>query len=233
MKNNKKWIIGIGAVVIIGGGIIGYNVMNQSLGNNVEIQSVVPAQSQPTSTEAASGSTAVQADQINGDWNIAEGSKVYWSVTTSRETVNFEDAAVTGKWTLNVNDPSASTGEGTVDLSVLSSGNEQRDEHVKAADFLDISQYPEATFKATSFSELPQEWTEGTAVPFEMNGVLTVKGVDKDVVFQSQAVYNEGKLMLSGTTKVTFSDFGLTNPHNVVLETENEFTVQLELILAK
>ncbi|MNO05015.1 hypothetical protein D3C81_2262350 [compost metagenome] len=60
-----------------------------------------------------------------------------------------------------------------------------------------------------------------------------MKGVDKDVVFQSQAVYNEGKLMLSGTTKVTFSDFGLTNPHNVVLETENEFTVQLELILAK
>jgi hypothetical protein len=46
-------------------------------------------------------------------------------------------------------------------------------------------------------------------------------------------MYRNGQLLLSGTTKVTFADFGMTNPHTVVLETENELGVRLELILNK
>lgn len=231
----KQWVVLIGGI-LAALGLTGYILLDRTTGNNVEIESVMPAQTQGAeaqTADAAPAASAVAPEELNGEWNIAEGSKVYWSVTTSRETVNFVNEGVQGSWTVNVSDSAAMKGEGRVDMSRLDSGNAQRDEHVKQADFFDVAVYPEAVFTATSFSALPAEWTEGTSVPVEMTGTMTVRGVEKEVVFQTEAAYSGGQLMLSGTTTVTFSDFGLTNPHSIVLETENELEVRLELILAK
>lgn len=236
----KKTTALVAAAVVIAGAITAFILLNNSLGNNVEIESVIPAQNQGTGiTEAgtaeaaAAAGAAVTAEQLDGAWSIADTSKVYWSVTTSKETVNFVDPAVTGTWNVNLADAGSMTGEGTVDMSALDSGNGQRDEHVKGGDFLAVTQFPESTFVVNSFSELPAEWTEGTAVPVELQGTLTVKGIEKEVTFDSQAVYSGGQLMLSGTTMVTFEDFGLSNPHSIVLETENNLEVRLELVLSK
>ncbi|WP_150265147.1 YceI family protein [Paenibacillus tepidiphilus] len=239
----KTWALA-GAGVVVVGAVAAFLLLNNSLGNNVEIESVIPAQSQNAgnnagNTEAAAANgaeaagAAVTAEQLNGAWNIAEASKVYWSVTTSQETVNFVNEEVSGSWNVNLDDPAAMTGEGVVEMSALDSGNAQRDEHVKDADYLSVAEFPQSTFTATSFSELPAEWTEGTVVPVQLQGILTVRGVEKEVTFDSQVVYSGGQLLLSGTTTVTFDDFGLTNPHNVVMDTENEFEVRLELALDK
>ncbi|GJM68478.1 hypothetical protein HMSSN036_06940 [Paenibacillus macerans] len=66
-----------------------------------------------------------------------------------------------------------------------------------------------------------------------MAGTMNVKGIDKEVTFDGQALYQDNQVRLSGTTTVTFADFGLQNPHNVVLETENDISVRLELVLEK
>ncbi|MBW4082378.1 YceI family protein [Paenibacillus sp. S150] len=236
---NKKTIAIVAAGVVIALAITAFTLLNNSLGNNVEIESVIPTQdtasngTNTANTEAAPAGTAVTAEQLNGAWSIADTSKVYWSVTTSQETVNFVDPSVTGTWNVNLDDASAMTGEGTVEMSALDSGNGQRDEHVKGEDFLSAAEFPQSTFEVESFSELPAEWTEGTAVPVQLTGTMTVKGIEKEVTFDSQAVYSGGQLMLSGTTTVTFADFGLTNPHSIVLDTENELEVRLELVLSK
>lgn len=239
----KKTIAMIAAGVIIVGVISGYTWLNKSMGNNVEIESVIPAQTQgteaadsPAATNATTetvGGAAVTAEQLNGDWTIADTSKVYWSVTTSQETVNFVDNSVKGSWKVNLDDITSMTGEGTVDMSALDSGNGQRDEHVKGDDFLAVAANPTSTFVVKSFSELPAEWTEGTAVPVEMQGTLTVKGIAKDVTFAAKAAYSGGQLLLSGTTTVTFADFGMTSPHSIVLDAENNLLVSLELVLTK
>lgn len=237
---NKKTWIWTAAGVVAAGAIAAFVLLNNSLGNNVEIESVIPAQEQTTANSgtaaanaAETAGAAVTAEQLNGAWSIADTSKVYWSVTTSKETVNFVNPTVQGTWNVNLDDAAAMTGEGSVEMSALDSGTAQRDDHVKGADFLDVEQFPQSTFVVSSFSELPTEWTEDTAVPVQMQGTLTVKGVDKDVTFDSQVVYSGGQLMLSGTTTVTFADFGLSNPHSIVLETENELEVRLELVLNK
>ncbi|WP_379163573.1 YceI family protein [Paenibacillus sp. sgz5001063] len=238
----KKTIAIAAAGVVIVGAITAFIFLNNSLGNKVEIESVIPAQEQETAngTNTANAAAAtegagatVTAEQLNGAWNIAGTSKVYWSVTTSKETVNFVDPSVTGTWNVNLDDAGAMTGEGTVEMSALDSGNGQRDEHVKGADFLSVTEFPQSTFAVKSFSELPAEWTEGTAVPVQLQGTMTVKGISKDVTFDSQAVYSGGQLMLSGTTTVTFEDFGMINPHSIVLDTENNLEVRLELVLSK
>ncbi|KWX78368.1 YceI family protein [Paenibacillus jilunlii] len=236
----KKTIAITAAGVVIVGVITAFAFLNNTLGNNVEIESVIPAQetgaSNGTNTAdaaAESAGAAVTAEQLNGAWNITDTSKVYWSVTTSKETVNFVDPSVTGTWNVNLDDAGAMTGEGTVEMSALDSGNAKRDEHVKGADFLSVTEFPQSTFVVKSFSELPAEWTEGTAVPVQLQGTMTVKGIEKEVTFDSQAVYSGGQLMLSGTTTVTFEDFGMANPHSIVLDTENNLEVRLELVLSK
>ena len=240
----KKPIVLAAAGLVIVAVISGYTLLSNSMGNNVEIESVIPAQGQAANTagtevaEAAgatgeSAGAAVTADQLNGNWTIADTSKVYWSVTTSKETVNFVNPSVKGSWNVNVEDGASMTGEGSLDMGSLDSGNSKRDEHVKSEDFLSVEAFPQAIFTAKSFSELPVEWVEGTPVPLELKGTLTVKGIAKEVTFNSEVVYSGGKMMLSGTTTVTFSDFGMANPHTVVLDTENSLDVRLELVLTK
>lgn len=236
----KQVILAIAfAVVVIGIG--SYAVLNNYLGNNVEVESVM-SQSEgaapsegATAKNAESASTAsVSADKLNGKWDIAKGSKVYLSVTTSKETVNFVNEAVTGSWTVDLANASSMKGEGVVDMNGLDSGNSQRDGHVKErADLLEVSKYPQATFTTKSFSSIPTEWKEGTTVPLTVEGTITVKGKEKDVTFETEAMYKGGQLLMSAKTKVTFADFGMKSPHNIVLETENELSLQLELVLNK
>ena len=233
----KKYIVPIVAVVVVLIGIGGYTLFGNFTGNNVKIDSVLDqteevSTSDSSSTDSSGASIAVE--EINGDWDIASDSKVYWSVTTSQETVNFVDEEVTGTWRVDVNNPTTMTGEGTVDLNALDSGNSQRDSHVKeGAEYLNISEHPEATFVTTTFSELPADWTEGSVVPLTIEGTLTIKGMEKEVQFESEAMYKGGQLLLSGNTVVTFADFGMENPHSVVMDTENDLTIQLELVLEK
>ncbi|SFF16764.1 YceI-like domain-containing protein [Paenibacillus catalpae] len=236
-KKQVIWLTAVIVVVLIGIGA--YSGFNRYLGNNVEIESVM-AQGEETATSEGAGEAsastgeAVSSDKLNGTWSIASGSKVYWSVTTSKETVNFVDEAVTGSWKVDLNDAASMAGEGVVDLTALDSGNSMRDSHVKERDdLLTVTKYPQATFKTKSISSVPAEWNEGAAVPLTISGTLTIKGVDKEVTFDSSAMYKNEQLLLSGKTNVTFADFGMANPHTVVLETENNFTVQLELVLNK
>lgn len=236
-KKAKAWLItGVAAVALIGGG--GYYLTNSYLGNNVEIEQVLPA-STATSTTAVDSTGAVVAnetagaEQLNGDWSISEGSKVYFSVTTSQETVNFVDEQVTGNWTINVDDASQMKAEGQIEMDGIDSGNGQRDGHVKQADFFDIATYPQATFTATSFEGVPTEWPVGQTVDIKMNGTITVRGVEKEVTFDAKAAYENNEVLLSATSLVTFEDFGMENPHSVVLSTENDIQVQLELKLTK
>ncbi|GGA21235.1 YceI family protein [Paenibacillus physcomitrellae] len=234
--NKRGWMITAGALVLV---ILagGSTFLKSYMGNNVEISSVIPVEAAAAGgvNEAASAGTgeAVRAEQLNEEWTITDGSKVYLSVSTSQETVNFVNEKVSGSWNVSLDNPDAMSGSGKIDMTANDSGNKLRDEHIRGAEFFDAAQFPEATFTARSFENLPQEWTDGTAVPFNLTGTLTVHGTPKEVTFNAQALYKGGQLLMSGTTVVTFSDFGMTNPHTVVLSTENDIKVQLELVLTQ
>lgn len=224
MKANKLVLIAACAGVIIAGS--GYAAYDYYAGNHISIEQVIPA-----SGQASASGVEVGADKLNGTWSIQQPSNVYLSVTTSKETVNMSMNNVKGSWLVDLNQMDRMTGEGEVDLNSLSSGNSQRDGHIKSDKFLNIAAIPKAEFKVKTFENVPKIWKEGETVPLRLTGTLTVKGISKDVSFDSQAIYDQGNLKLSGATKVTFADFGMTNPHAVVLEAENDLTVRLELTL--
>lgn len=227
-KKKRNWIIAGAAAALIVGGTAAYGGINNFLGNNVEIESVMSG-----NTEPSGEAQTVSSEELTGAWALQDESKVYWSITTSQETVNFVNDAVTGAWSIDFAAPESMSAEGIMDMSALDSGNAQRDDHLQESDFFDVAAYPEATFTADTFTGLPEEWTEGEVVPVTIEGTMTVRGTEKDVTFFSEVSYQEGNLLLSGQTEVTFDDFGMENPHNVVVETENDVNVRLELVLSQ
>ncbi|WP_372814129.1 YceI family protein [Paenibacillus sp.] len=216
------------AVVLLAGA---YGAYDYFAGNHIEVKEVIPA-SAPVGGAAATGQ-AIKAEQIDGKWSVLPASEVYFSVTTSKETVNFVVTPTQGSWELNAADASRTTAEGKIETSALQSGNPQRDNHIKSKDYFDTAQFPEAVFTAKSFDQLPQAWKEGEKVGFQMSGTLQVKDRKKDVTFRSEALYEQGQLRLEGSTVVTFADFGMKNPHTVALDTQNDIQVQLRLVLEK
>jgi polyisoprenoid-binding protein YceI len=61
----------------------------------------------------------------------------------------------------------------TADVASISTNNEQRDGHLRSADFFDAEKFPQITFQSTSFSKAGGD--------YELQGNLTIKGVTKPV----------------------------------------------------
>jgi polyisoprenoid-binding protein YceI len=60
-----------------------------------------------------------------------------------------------------------------IDVASVNTGNEQRDAHVKAADFFDVEKYPTASFASTG--------VRADGDKYVLDGDFTLKGVTKPV----------------------------------------------------
>ena len=124
---------------------------------------------------------------------------------------------LTGVLSENTADPTLSSVEATVDVSTLSTGDAQRDGHLKSPDFFEVEKYPTMTFKSTSVKRTGQG-------EYSVTGDLTMHGVTKPVTFAVEGPSAPGKdpwgntrIGLSATTKVNRKDFELS--WNSALET--------------
>jgi polyisoprenoid-binding protein YceI len=111
----------------------------------------------------------------------------------------------------------------------LDTRSEQRDGHLRSADFLDVEQHPVVTFRSTAL--------RGTKESFELTGDLTIRGVTRpitlDVTFEGEGKDPWGGTRASFSARGKFDrrDFGLT--WNVALETggilvSNEVKINIE-----
>jgi len=126
-------------------------------------------------------------------------------------------SGITGTLTEHATDASLSTIEASIHVPTVSTGDPQRDGHLKSADFFDAEKYPHMTFKSTRV----QKKGEGE---YAVTGDLTLHGVTKPVTFAVEGPTAPGKdpwgntrIGLSATTKINRKDFGLT--WNAALET--------------
>ena len=134
-------------------------------------------------------------------------------------------------------DSTLSSVEASIPLATISTGDAQRDGHLKSAEFFDADKYPTLNFKSTKVVK------KGEA-EYEVTGDLTVHGVTKPVKFAVEGPSAPGKdpwgntrIGLSATTKINRKDFGLE--WNAALETggfligeEVAITLEVEFIKA-
>jgi polyisoprenoid-binding protein YceI len=103
----------------------------------------------------------------------------------------------------------------TMKAASIDTRSEQRDTHLRSADFLDVEHYPEVTFKSTRI--------EGTKEKFKLIGDLTIRGTTRpitlDVTFEGSGKDPWGgtRASFSAHGKFDRRDYGLT--WNVALET--------------
>jgi polyisoprenoid-binding protein YceI len=113
-------------------------------------------------------------------------------------------------------DPLDSRVEATVVLSSVDTGNPDRDAHLRSADFFDVDQHTELTYKSTG---LHYDDDKG----FVIDGDLTLRGVTKSVPleleihgFQPSTPFGDTRVGFTATGEVDRRDFGVS--FNMALE---------------
>ncbi|HNP33816.1 MAG TPA: YceI family protein [Flavobacterium sp.] len=102
------------------------------------------------------------------------------------------------------------------DVNSIDTGNTDRDNHLRGADFFDADKFPKLTFKSTSVKKV----NEGE---FQINGDLTIKDVTKNITLDAEYSglmkdpWGNTKIGLSINGKINRKDFGLS--WNAALET--------------
>jgi polyisoprenoid-binding protein YceI len=103
----------------------------------------------------------------------------------------------------------------TLDPATVSTGSEQRDGHLKSADFFEVETYPTWEFRSTA--------VRADGEDFAIDGELTIHGVTRPVTlrttFEGAATdpFGADRLGATATVEINRKDFGLT--WNAALET--------------
>ena len=94
-----------------------------------------------------------------------------------------------------------------IDAASIDTRDEQRDGHLRSADFLDVEQFPTLTFAGTAIS--------GSGPSFTLTGDLTIRGVRKSVAIDAtfdgrgKDPWGNERIAFSGQTKINRKDWGL------------------------
>lgn len=116
----------------------------------------------------------------------------------------------------DVNDLTSAKVEVTIDLASVDTRNEDRDNHLRSADFFNVEAHPSLNFVATSIERKSDD-------EYKVVGNVTLNGVTQEEVFNltfegsSTDPWGNLKAGFSATGKIKRSRYGLT--YNAALET--------------
>jgi polyisoprenoid-binding protein YceI len=123
----------------------------------------------------------------------------------------------------------------TAEVNSISTGNADRDGHLKSPDFFDAANFPEITYKATKTENVDKDGS------YELYGDLTLHGVTKNIKLDVEfgGVVKDGygntKAGFTINGKINRKDFGLvwnmaTEAGGVVLSEEVKVMAEIQLI---
>lgn len=148
-------------------------------------------------------------DYLPGTWTIdAAHSEVSFTVRhMAVSKVRGRLGGVAGEL-VTAEDPARSSVTATIDVTSLTTFNEQRDEHVHGADFFDVANHPTATFTSTSLTHDGED--------FHLVGELTLKGVTRPVTLTLEVTgigpdaYGGTRAGFSAKGRIDRRDFGVS-----------------------
>ena len=173
-----------------------------------------------------------------GTWTIDPGhSSASFEVRHMMvSTVQGRFSDVKGTIVLDEKNLAKSSIEAEIGVESVSTGNDKRDQHLKAKDFFDAKQFPKMTFKSSKV-------TKADGGEFNVEGELTIKGVTKPVTLKVTELTKPVKnpmakgVMVRGaraTTEIDRTAFGLTwnktmDKGGVVVGEKVKVTLDVEL----
>ena len=168
-----------------------------------------------------------------------------WTIDTSHSTAEFSVrhmmvskvkgrfGNVTGTITGDLARPETAAVDVTIDAASIDTDNENRDKHLRSADFFEVETYPTITFKSKKI--------EKAGDGLRMTGDLTMHGVTREIVLDVDgpvAPIKAGKSFRSGASakgSLSRKDYGLTwnralETGGVTVSDEVEITIEVELV---
>jgi polyisoprenoid-binding protein YceI len=104
-------------------------------------------------------------------------------------------------------DPTQSSVTATVNMDSIDTRQEQRDAHIRSADFFDVGNHTEMTFRSTGVRTDGADWT--------VEGDLTIKGITKPVTLELELngfgpdAYGGFRAGFSAKTEISRKAFGV------------------------
>lgn len=122
----------------------------------------------------------------------------------------------------------------SADINSVNTGNEQRDAHLKSADFFDAANYPQLFFRSASLKKNGEH-------SYKMKGDLTLRGITKTVEFdvefggKMKDPYGNMKAGFEVSGKIKRKEFGLhwdavTETGGVVVSDEVKINANVEMV---
>jgi polyisoprenoid-binding protein YceI len=131
-------------------------------------------------------------------------------------TVKGRLTGIEGMIELDENSGTGSTAQATLKAKSINTGNEQRDRQLRAASFLDVTNFPHIEFQSTEVS------AGRDRDMLRMTGSLTVKDKTKSVVIdvtevdRSKSPNGEEVVYYVGETEIDRFDFGVSGWRGLV-----------------
>lgn len=183
-------------------------------------------------TAASTPSTSTWT--IDPSHTLVEFSAKHMMITT----VKGRFADVKGTVTLDEAAPDRSSAEVEIAAASIDTRTEQRDQHLKSADFLEVEKYPTITFRSRKVEGARGE----PGKSFRVIGDLTIRGVTREVTLDAtyegrgRDPWGGERVSFSADTKIDRRDYGLT--WNAALETggvlvSNEIKIHVEVQAAR
>ena len=156
--------------------------------------------------------TLVQPQTATTTWNLDPAHSVAEFKVKHMMIANVKGhfAKVSGVLIRDESDPTNDRVEATIEAASLHTRDEQRDAHLKSADFFHVEKFPTLHFKSTGVKVAG----EGE---LSVEGDLTIHGVTRKVRFAVEGPtppakdpWGNTRIGISATTRVDRKDFGLT-----------------------
>jgi polyisoprenoid-binding protein YceI len=169
-----------------------------------------------------------------------------WQIDTSHSDVSFSVrhmmvSKVRGQFTdfegtiVTAEDPTASSVTATIKLDSIDTRNEQRDNHIRSADFFEVEKYPTMSYRSTGLVDNGNgTWT--------LDGELSLHGVTKNVALQLELngftadPWGGQRAGFSAKTELNRKDFGIDidlpmDGGGVVVGDKITVTLEIEAVL--
>ena len=164
---------------------------------------------------ATASQTQTSTWNLDPSHSLIEFSAKHMMITT----VKGRMAELRGAITIDEANPDRSSVSVEVDTASIDTRSEQRDQHLRSPDFLDIEKFPTVTFRSTRIEGARASEGDG----FKVIGDLTIRGTTREVTLDAtfegrgKDPWGGERVSFSADTKIDRRDFGLT--WNAALET--------------
>lgn len=185
----------------------------------------------------ATATTDIDLDQLTGDYTIDPAhTRIGFSARHAMVTkVRGQFLDFEGGFHLDPANPDNSSANLTIQAKSLTTGNEQRDEHLRSNDFFAMDEYPEIKFVSTKADKVDDEH-------LRLTGDLTIRGVTRPVTVDFEYLgatidpWENLRIGFEGRTTINRKDWGVN--WNAALEAggvlvSEKVTIELDVSATK